>query len=102
MRDQNRKILSQERIHREYDESDRKLKNINNKLQVVTNRLNDNFRRKIEDLNAKNVRTHEIKVKMDRYEEEAKEKHFVEYLQKQMEYLKRMKKLKKVKFLITL
>lgn len=62
--------MSQEIMAKEYAESERKLNVLNNKHQNVTNRLNDHFRIKIESLNSHNVRTHEIKVKMNHYEEE--------------------------------
>ena len=96
VKEQERRIKSQQRMEMEFKDSERKLNNINHKLQTVTNRLHNNFNQRIESLNQKNTRTHEIKVKMDRYEEESKEKHFTDYLKKQMEYMKRMKKLKKV------
>lgn len=93
-----RKIRSQQRQEKEYIESEQKLKSLNNKLDTVTNRMNDNFKKRIESLNTKNARTDEIKRKMAKYEEENKQKHFVDYLKKQMQYMKRMKKLEKVSF----
>ncbi|CAI2364637.1 unnamed protein product [Moneuplotes crassus] len=94
-RDKQLIIQSQQRMDNEYTESRMKLKNLDDKMQTVTNRLNDNFKKRIESLNTQNTRTHEIKTKMDKYEEEAKEKHFMDYFKKQMDYMKRMKKLKK-------
>ncbi|CAI2364644.1 unnamed protein product [Moneuplotes crassus] len=95
VKEEKQRIRSQQRAQQEYDESKMMLRNLDNKVQTVTNRLNDNFKKRIETLNNQNTRTQEIKVKMNQYEEEKKEKHFLEYLNKQMDYMKRMKKLKK-------
>jgi len=69
-KDQKQQNLISERLNQEYDESERKLRNIIEKQQSVANRLNDHFRRKIESLNSHNMRTNEIKVQMNRYEDE--------------------------------
>jgi len=57
--------------------------------------LQENFKKRIESLATDNTRTHDIKVKMDKYEEERKESRFLSFCTKQMEHMKRMKKKEK-------
>ena len=64
-------------------------------MQAVNDRLQDNFQRRIAALSTDNTRTHEIKVKMNKFEEEKKEIRFATFYNKQLEHLKRMKKKEK-------
>ena len=94
-RDEMKTHASMERLNKEYEESDMKLNKLNNRLQTVNNRLQESFRKRIESLNSQNAKTEQIRRRMTKFEQEQKEKHFHDYLAKQMEYAKRLKKLNK-------
>lgn len=93
--DKQREFQSMERVHTEYQESERNLRRLNNRLQTVINRQNENFQKRIESLKNQNTKTNEIKLKMDREFKEQHDKHFLEYYLKQEAFMKRMKKQEK-------
>jgi hypothetical protein len=90
-RDQKNKAKSQ----REYEESDRRLTKLNSNMMNVSNRLNENFKKRIESVNIQNTRISEVTLKWQRSEDEQKEKTYAEYLQRQTDYMKRAKKTEK-------
>jgi hypothetical protein len=57
-------------MQKEFADAERNLIKLNNRLQTVNTRLQESFRRRIESLNSKNTKTHEIKLIMDKEENE--------------------------------
>lgn len=76
-RDKEREYHSLERMRSEFQESETNLHKFNMKLQAVNNRLQENFKKRIESLNTDNTRTNDIKIRMNRLEEENKEIRYV-------------------------
>lgn len=92
MKDFEKEQKNKEQVAQEFQDAELKLNQLNHRLVSVNNRLQENFKRRIESLNNHNTKTNEIKLKMQQWEEEQKEKHYSDYLTRQMEYMKRLKK----------
>ena len=92
MKDYEKEQKSKEQTAQEYQDAEMRLNQLNHRLASVNNRLQENFKKRIESLSNHNNKTNEIKQKMQMWEEEQKEKHYSDYLSRQMEYMKRMKK----------
>lgn len=93
--DKQKEFQSLERAQRQFQESERNLRRLNNRLQTVINRQNENFQKRIDSLKNQNTKTHEIKLKMDKEFKDQHEKHFWDYIMKQEAFMKRMKKQEK-------
>lgn len=78
----------------DYEQSQKNLNKLNQRLHTVNERLQEGFRRRIESLNQHNTKTNEIKLKMTKEEQEKKDKDFWDYYLKQEEHHKRVKKQK--------
>jgi hypothetical protein len=95
MRDYERDQKNRAKSLREFEEAERSLNKLNSNMVNVSNRLQENFKRRIESVNIQNTRTSEITLKWQRFEDEQKEKTYSEYVQRQTEYMKQAKKNKK-------
>ena len=92
MKDNERDQKNKAKSLRECEESERRLNKLNSNMVNVSNRLQENFKKRIESVNIQNTRTSEITLKWQRFEDEQKEKTYSEYVQRQTEYMKRAKK----------
>lgn len=92
MKDYEKEQRNKEQVAQDFQDAELRLNQLNHRLVSVNNRLQDNFKKRIDSLNSHNTKTNEIKLKMQQWEQEQKEKNYSDYLTRQMEHMKRIKK----------